>query len=78
MECKIQDDPPQIVRIDNPLVLKTDAQETESLDKAISLDQEGASMCSLLLSTHTSTKWLTVAPPYIPDAVVPAPCLGFV
>jgi hypothetical protein len=21
---------------------------------------------------HTSTKWLTVAPPYIPDAVVPA------
>jgi hypothetical protein len=35
-------------------------------------------MCSLLLSKHTSTKWLTVAPPYIPDAVVPAPHLGFV
>jgi hypothetical protein len=35
-------------------------------------------MCSLLLSKHTNTKWLTVAPPYIPDAVVPAPYLGFV
>jgi hypothetical protein len=29
---------------------ETDTQETENLDKAISLDQEGASMCSLLLS----------------------------
>jgi hypothetical protein len=27
-----------VVRIDNPLVLKTDTQETENLDKAISLD----------------------------------------
>jgi hypothetical protein len=36
--------------IDNPLVLKTDTQETENLDKAKSLDQEGASMCSLPLS----------------------------
>jgi hypothetical protein len=27
---------------------------------------------------HASTKWLTVAPPYIPDAVIPAPHLGFV
>jgi hypothetical protein len=53
-------------------VLKTDTQETENLDKAIYLDQEGASMCSLPLSKHASTKWLTVAPPYIPDAVVPA------
>jgi hypothetical protein len=35
-------------------------------------------MCSLPLSKHTSTKWLTVAPPYIPDTVVPAPHLGFV
>jgi hypothetical protein len=35
-------------------------------------------MCSLLLSKHASTKWPTVAPPYIPDAVVPAPHLGFV
>jgi hypothetical protein len=35
-------------------------------------------MCSLLLSKHASTKWLTMAPPYIPDAVVPAPYLGFV
>jgi hypothetical protein len=26
---------------------------------------------------HASTKWLTVAPPYIPDTVVPAPHLGF-
>jgi hypothetical protein len=49
-----------------------------NLDRAISLDQEGASMCSLQLSKHTSTKWLAVAPPYIPAAVVPAPHLGFV
>jgi hypothetical protein len=39
-----------IVGIDNSPVPKTDTQETESLDKATSLDQEGASMCSLLLS----------------------------
>jgi hypothetical protein len=31
------------VGIDNPPVPKTDTQETENLDKAISLDQEGAS-----------------------------------
>jgi hypothetical protein len=64
--------------IDNPPAPKTDTQETENLDQAISLDQEGASMHSLLLSKHASTRWLTVAPPYIPDAVVPAPHLGFV
>jgi hypothetical protein len=39
-----------IVGIDNPLVLKTDAQETENLDKTVFLDQEGANMCSLQLS----------------------------
>jgi hypothetical protein len=66
------------VVINNPLVPKTDTQETENLDKAISLNQEGTSMCSIQLSKHTSTKWLTVAPPYIPDAVMPAPHLGFV
>jgi hypothetical protein len=66
------------VGINKPLVPKTDTKETENLDKAISLDQEGASICTLQLSKHTSTKWLTVAPPYIPDAVVPAPHLGFV
>jgi hypothetical protein len=69
---------PTSIGINNPLVPKTDTQETENLDKAISLDREGASMCSLQLSKHTSTKWLTVAPPYIPDAIVPAPHLGFV
>jgi hypothetical protein len=52
--------------------------EIENLDKAISLDQEGASMCSLQLSKHASTKWLTVASPYIPDTIIPAPHLGFV
>jgi hypothetical protein len=35
-------------------------------------------MCSLQLSKHANTKWLTVAPPYIPDAVIPAPNPGFV
>jgi hypothetical protein len=59
-------------------VLKTDTPETENPDKAISFDQKGESMYSLQLSGHMSTKWLTVAPPYIPDAVVPAPHLAFV
>jgi hypothetical protein len=35
-------------------------------------------MYSLQLSGLMSTKWLTAAPPYIPDAVVPAPHLEFV
>jgi hypothetical protein len=50
----------------------------EDLDKAISFDQKGASTYSLQLSKHVSTKWWTVAPPYIPDVVAPAPYLGFV
>jgi hypothetical protein len=61
-----------LVGIDNPPVPKTDTQDTENLDNAISLDQESASMCSLPLSKHASTKWLTVAPPYIPNTVIPA------
>jgi hypothetical protein len=32
---------PQIFGINNPLMPKTDTEETENLDKAISLDQEG-------------------------------------
>jgi hypothetical protein len=48
--------------------------DRENLDKAISFDQKGASTYSLQLIT----KWLTVASPYIPDAVPPAPYLGFV
>jgi hypothetical protein len=59
-------------------VPKTDTQEIENLDKAISLDQEDLSMYSLQLNKHASTKWLAVAPPYIPDSVVPASHLGFV
>jgi hypothetical protein len=49
---------PQTVGIDNPSppMPKTDTQETEYLDKANSLDQEGASMCSLLLSKQAGTK----------------------
>jgi hypothetical protein len=50
----------------------------ENLDKAISFDQKGTSTYSLQLSRHVSTKWLTVASPYIPDAAVPAPYMGFV
>jgi hypothetical protein len=48
------------------------------LTRQFSLDQKGASMCSLQLSKHTNTKWPTMDPPYIPDAVVPAHHLGFV
>jgi hypothetical protein len=57
-------------------VPKTDTRETENLDKAVSFDQKDASTNSLQLSRHVSTKWLTVASPYIPDVVVPAPHLG--
>jgi hypothetical protein len=46
----------QSVGINKPLVPKTDTQGTENLDKAISLDQDGVSMCSLQLSKHASTK----------------------
>jgi hypothetical protein len=44
-----------------------------NLDKAISFEQKDARMYSFQLSRHMSTKWLTVAPPYIPDAIVPTP-----
>jgi hypothetical protein len=66
------------VGIEELPVLKTNTRETENLDKAISFDQKGASMYLIQLSRHASTKWLTVAPPYIPDTVVPAPKPGFV
>jgi hypothetical protein len=68
----------QIVGIKDPLVLKTETQETENLDKAISFDQNWASIYSLQLSRHLSTKWLTVASPCVPDTVLLAPYLGFV
>jgi hypothetical protein len=41
---------PQIVGSNNSPVPKTDKQGTENLDKAISLDQECASLSSLTLS----------------------------
>jgi hypothetical protein len=50
----------------------------KNLDRAISFDQKDASMYLLLLSRHANTKWLTVALPYIPDAIVPALHQGFV
>jgi hypothetical protein len=67
-----------LVGIKDPPVPKTDTGETENLDKIISFVQKGASMYLLQLSWHASTKWPTMAPPYIPDAVVPAPNPGFV
>jgi hypothetical protein len=57
--------------------LKQTHKRQKILTRQFSLDQGSASMCSFPLSS-TKTKWLTVAPPYIPDAVVPAPHLGFV
>jgi hypothetical protein len=68
----------QIVGINNPPVLKTDTQETENLDKSIFPWSRGHKHVLTPTKRHTSTKWLTVAPPYIPDAVIPAPHLGFV
>jgi hypothetical protein len=53
-------------------------RDRENLDNSISFDQKDISTHSLQLSRHTSTRWPTVASPYIPDAVVPAPYLGFV
>jgi hypothetical protein len=61
--------------------MKTDTmKDRENLDKAISFaqNQNGTSMYSLQLSRHANTKWLTGVSPYIPDALVPAPHLGFV
>jgi hypothetical protein len=69
---------PQVVGIKDPPVPKTAHKRQKILTRQFSLDQEGASMCSLQLSKHESTRWMTVAPPYIPDAVVPAPHLRFV
>jgi hypothetical protein len=57
---------------------KQTIRDRENLDRAISFDQKSASTYSLKLSRHMSTKWLTVASPHIPDAVIPAPHLGFV
>jgi hypothetical protein len=68
---------PQIDGINNSPVPETDTQETENLDKAIYSDQS-VQTCSLHLSKHASTKWPTMAPPYISDAVVAAPNPGFV
>jgi hypothetical protein len=59
-------------------VLKTDTQETENLDKAIFFWSRGCKHVLTPAKHHVGTKRLTVAPPYIPDAVVPAPHLGFV
>jgi hypothetical protein len=56
-------------------VLKKTHKRQKILTRQFSLDQEGASTCSLQLSKHASTKWLTMAPPYIPDTVVHAPHL---
>jgi hypothetical protein len=69
---------PQIVGIKDPLMPKTDTQKTEkSLTRQLLLIKR--------VQTHAhsswadmSTKWSTVTSPYIPDAVVPAPHLGFV
>jgi hypothetical protein len=69
---------PQIVGIKDPLVPKTDTWERQNLNKAISFDQKGESTYSLQLSGHVRTKWSTLASPYIPGTVVPAPYLGFV
>jgi hypothetical protein len=60
------------------LQCRKQTHKRENLDKAISFHQKSASIYSLQLSRHVSTKWPTVAPPYIPDTVVPAPHLGFV
>jgi hypothetical protein len=76
--CRILGKSITTVGIKVPPVPKTDTQKIETFDKAISFDQKGASMYSLQLSRHMSTKWLTVASPYIPETVVPAPHLGFI
>jgi hypothetical protein len=59
-------------------VPKTNTQETENLDKAIFFWSRGCKHVLTPVKQHASTRWLTVAPPYIPDAVIPAPHLGFV
>jgi hypothetical protein len=65
------------VGINNPPVPKTD-KETENLDKAIFSRSGGCKHVLTPAKHHADTKWLTVAPPYVPNTVVPAPHLGFV
>jgi hypothetical protein len=55
--CHKKKGQPMFVGIDNPLVPKTDTQETENLDKPISLNQEGASICLCPLPlSHTQAQ----------------------
>jgi hypothetical protein len=69
----------KLVGINNPPVPRIiDTQETENLDTAIFSWSRGCKHVLIPTKQHASTKWLTVAPPYIPDAVIPAPHLGFV
>jgi hypothetical protein len=77
-ECKILDWTPKLLELITLWCWKQTHKRQKVLTRQFSLDQEGASMCLLLLSKQASTKWLAVAPPYIPDAVVLACHLGFV
>jgi hypothetical protein len=77
-ECKILDWAPKLLELITLWCWKQTHKRQKLLTRQFSLNQESKSMCSLQLSKHASTKWLTVALPYIPDTVVPAPYLGFV
>jgi hypothetical protein len=73
MEYKIPDWAHKLMELKTLWCWKQTHKSRENLDKAISFDQKGASMCSLHLRKHINTKRPTVDSPYIPDAVVPAP-----
>jgi hypothetical protein len=64
--CHMAQSPLPLLELITPQCWKQ-THKRENLDKEISLKQKGISKCSLTLSKHTSTKWLRVAPPYIPD-----------
>jgi hypothetical protein len=73
-EYKIPDRDPKLLELITFSCRKQTHKRQKILARQFSLDQEGASMCSLQLSKHTSRKWLTVASPYIPDTFIPGIC----
>jgi hypothetical protein len=61
-ECKILNQAPKLLELRPSCAENKHTRGRENFDKAITFDQMGASMCSLQLSKHASTKWLTVSP----------------
>jgi hypothetical protein len=78
MECKIPDWAPKLLELKTFRCRKQTYERQRKSWQGHFFWSEGCKPYSLQLSGHMSTKWLTVALHYIPDAAVLAPYLGFV